>query len=114
MIFKKEPSGKLKLTPENIAALGPIGPDVVSLAVTRDTSISSSTEITLNKLTSIVTVSAIAKDVYLKWGTADVTNANMDEIIPAGRTMNFVVPDGITALNVIEESASATVIVIEK
>jgi hypothetical protein len=91
-----------------------IVPDVPALARTIDASISSSTEITLNVETTFVQVYAITKDVYLKWGTADVTAANFDEVIPAGKMLYFKVPNGQTALNVIERESAATVIVIEK
>lgn len=89
-------------------------PDVAALARTVDATISASTEITLNKATKFVQVYAITKDVYLKWGTADVTASNFDEVIPAGQVKNYLVPNQTTALNVIEREASATVIVIEK
>lgn len=89
-------------------------PDVVALARTLDASISGSTEIVFNGATSYIEVYAIAKDVYLKWGTADVTASNFDEVIPAGQIREFLLPEGITAVNLIEREASATVIVIEK
>ena len=91
-----------------------VPPDVVALARTVDTSVSASTEITLNKLTTYLEVYAIAKDVYLKWGTSDVTASNFDEVIIAGQIRKFLVPDQITAINVIERESGATVIVIEK
>ena len=112
-MFKKDSNGRLKFTFENIAPLA-LTPNVVALARTVDASISASTEVTLNNATSYVSVYAIAKDVYLKWGTADVTASNFDEVIVAGQKQDFIVPDGITALNVIEREASATVIIVEK
>lgn len=113
-MFREDENGRLQYTPQNLASLGLLTPNVVSKAVTVDASISASTEITLNKATSFISVKAIAKDVYLKWGTADVTGSNMDEIIVAGEVRHFLVPDGITAINVIESASSGTVIVIEK
>lgn len=107
--FRKNADGSLKFSfPLQLT------PDVVALARTVESSISSSTEITLNKATSILRVYAITKDVYLKWGTDDVTAANFDEVIPAGQVFDFLVPEKITAINLIEREASATVIVIEK
>ena len=91
-----------------------ITPDVVALAQTLDESISSSTEITLNKQTTIIRVYATGEDIWLKWGTDNVTNANFDEVIPAGQIIDLLVPSGITALNVLERSASAQVVIIEK
>lgn len=86
----------------------------VALARTRDTTISTSTEITLNANTSLIEVTAIDGNVYLKYGTDDVTNANFDEFILAGTTRHYVIPDSITAINLIDDGDSAKVIVIEK
>ena len=66
------------------------------------------------KQTTVLQVYAITKDVYLKWGTSDVTAANFDEVIIAGTQVTFLVPNGQTAVNLIERESSATVIVIEK
>lgn len=88
-------------------------PAKLALARTLDTTISASTEVTLNASTTIVRIYAITKDVYLKWGTADVTASNFDHVIPAGQICDFSVPTGQTALNVIEREASATVIILE-
>jgi len=111
MQFMKNADGSLKWP-------NPVGikstPDVVALARTVDSTISSSTEITLNKATTYIRVYAITKDVYLKWGTSDVTAANFDEVIPAGQVFDFLVPDGQTAINVIERESSAIIVVIEK
>ena len=89
-------------------------PPSVALARTVDATISSSTEITLNASTSIIRVYAIDKDVYMKWGTADVTAANFDEVIPANQICDFFVPAGQAAINFIERVATAGIIVIEK
>jgi hypothetical protein len=110
-MFIKNTDGSLKLSQGFDVE---IVPDVVALARTVDNSISASTEIVLNPATKFIQVYAIAKDVYLKWGADDVTAANFDEVIPAGQVMNFLVPNGITAVNLIERESSATVIVIEK
>ena len=90
-----------------------LSPGVVAKARTLDASISGSTEIVLQTATSYLKVYAIAKDVYLKWGTADVTALNFDHVIPAGQVVDLLVPTNVTAVNVIEREASATVIVIE-
>ena len=87
-----------------------ITPAVVALARTVDASISS---------TNLLRVYAITQDVYLKWGTDDVTASNFDEVIPAGQMVDLAVPrqsSGLlyTAVNLIERTASATAIVIEK
>ena len=89
-------------------------PPFAALARTRDTSISTSTEITLNADTTMIEVNAINGNVYLKYGTDDVTNANFDEFLQAGQTRHYVKPEGVTAINLIDDGDSATVIVIEK
>lgn len=89
-------------------------PPVVSLARTVNASISSSTEITFHVNTSIIRVYAIDADIYMKWGTDDVSASNFDEVIVAGQVFDFVVPDGIAAANFIERAASATLVCIEK
>ncbi len=91
-----------------------LSPASVSLARTVDTTISASTEITLNSATTFIRVYATSQDVYLKWGTADVTASNFDEVIPANQICDFFVPTAITAINLIERTATAGVVVIEK
>lgn len=91
-----------------------ITPDVVALERTVDASISSSTEIVLNKETTMLRVYAIAQDVYLKWGETAVTASNFDEVIPAGQIVDLRVPNQENTINVIERVAGATVIVIQK
>lgn len=94
-------------------------PNKIALARTVDATISSSTEITLNALTTMIRVYAIDKDVYMKWGTDDVTAANFDEVIPANQICDFYVPVSsgttlYTAVNFIERAATGGIIVIEK
>ena len=92
----------------------PLSPAKPAIFRTVDATISSSTEITLKGNTTIIRVYAISKDVYLKWGTDDVTASNFDEVVPANQIVDLVVPTGQSAINLIEREASATVIVIEK
>ena len=89
-------------------------PPFTALARTRNTSISTSTEITLNTDTTVIEINAINGNVYLKYGTDDVTNSNFDEFISAGQTRHYIIPSGITAINLIDDGDSAKVIVIEK
>lgn len=96
-----------------------LAPTGAAKAVTLDTTISSSTEITLNAATTFLRIYATTQDVYFKWGTADVTSSNFDEIIPAGQIVDLpmaVDSSGVkyTAVNLLERSASAAIIVIEK
>jgi len=111
-MWTKNDKGELKHSPDKLITV--ITPDVVALARTIDSSLSASSEIELNKQTTMLRVYAITKDVYLKWGADDVTAANFDEVIPAGQVFDFKVPNGKTAINLIERAASATAIVIEK
>ena len=110
-MWTKNDKGQLKHSHE-LPTIAP--PDVVALARTINSSLSATSEITLNKQTTMLRVYAITKDVYLKWGTTDVTAANFDEVIPAGQILDYKVPNGITAINLIERESSATVIVVEK
>ena len=110
-MWTKDDKGKLKHSHELPTI---ITPDVVALARTVDSSLSVSSEIVLDKQTTMLRVYAITKDVYLKWGIANATAANFDEVIPAGQVLDFKVPNGQTAINLIERAASATAIVIEK
>ena len=86
----------------------------IALAQTYNTSISTSTEITLDTETSLIEVTALDDSVFLKYGTVDVTNANFDEFISAGSTRHYVIPSGVTAINVIDNGGSGAVVVIEK
>ncbi len=100
-------------------------PPSIALARTVDATISASTEITLNAATTFLRVYAIDKDVYMKWGAADVTASNFDEVIPANQICDFFVPIDettstpsvpvfYTAVNFIERAATGGIIIIEK
>jgi len=105
---------KSALPTDSNGSMIPLNLSKPALAVTRDTTITSSTEITLNEETGIIEVSAIDDNVFLKYGTTNVTNSNFDEFIVAGQTRHYIIPVGITAINVIEDQGGATVVVIEK
>lgn len=97
-----------------------IMPSSVALARTVNATLSSTQEITLNAETDMLRVYAISQDVYLKWGTDDVTASNFDQVIPAGQILDFLslpvdsaTGEKFTAVNLIERSSGATVIVIE-
>lgn len=89
-------------------------PSTQALAVTYDATISASTEITLNAGTSMIEVCAIDKTVLLNWGTADASTTVFDEVIPLNTVRQFYIPSGITAVNFIEEVATAKLVVVEK
>ena len=92
----------------------PLTPAVQALAVTYDATISASTEITLNASTSLIEVCAIDKTVLMNWGTTDASTTVFDEVIPLNTVRQFYVPENVTAVNFIEEAATAKLVVIEK
>ena len=97
-------------------------PEITALKSTYDATISTSTEITFQTSTSLLEVSAIDKPILLSWGTGDASAATdgFDEVIQAGETRHFVIPKdpttGVryTAVNFIEQAATAILICIEK
>jgi hypothetical protein len=91
----------------------PLAPSRVALARTVDDTISASTEITFNAATTFIRCYAATQDVYLKWGTDDVTASNFDQVLPAGQIVDLVPPTGTTALNIIERTATASCIILE-
>ena len=84
-----------------------------TLAVTYDTTISSSTAVTLNTLTSTIEVTAIDKGIFLAWNRT-VSSSDYDEYIGAGLTRQYVVPTGTATANFIQQAATAILSVIEK
>lgn len=84
-----------------------------SLATTYDATISGSTEITLNAGTETIEVAAIDKAVLLRWGTADASTSAFDAVIPANTVREFTVPTDATAVNFIEQAATAILAVTE-
>lgn len=93
-------------------------PPITALARTVDGTISASTEITFDLGTTFIRVYAVDKDIYMKWGTADVTSSNFDEVIPANQICDFFVPQQsnltlYTAANFIQRTATATLILTE-
>ncbi len=88
------------------------GPFGVPIAKTYDASLNTATDITLNTLTSYVEVAAIDKAVLLRY-QATASTSNFDAVIPANSVRGFAVPSGVTVISVIEEQASAHVVVTE-
>lgn len=82
------------------------------LVTTYDTSVSSSTPLTLNVKTTGIEVSTIAEGIFLRWdGTA--SSSAFDGYISPDTTKVFMVPGGTVTANFIESASSATLIVIE-
>lgn len=92
----------------------PLPPASTALAVTTDDTISSSTEITLNALTTIIEVNALDYGVFLKWGADDATSSAYDEYILPNSVRHFVKPKSATKINVIQDGGAAKVRIIEK
>lgn len=88
-------------------------PAKVALDETYDATISSTTEITLNAATTLIEVTAIDKAIFMKWGADDASSSDWDHVIPANSTRRFAVPSGITAVNFIEQAATAILAVSE-
>jgi hypothetical protein len=88
-------------------------PNTTALATTVDSSISAATDVSLNADTTFIEVNALVQGVYLKYG-ATASSSDFDEFIQAGMVRHYVIPDGVTTISVIEASASATVVIIEK
>lgn len=98
---------------DNHVPIQGVGFSSTALAVTYDATISASTEITLNAATTVIEVTANAKPVFMKWGTADATSSVFDYLIAQDSTRTFHVPVGTTAVNFIEQAATATLAVAE-
>ena|SRR3990167_4470289 len=95
-------------------------PAVPALDETYDASISGSTELTLNANTILIEVAAIDKTVLLKWGTGDASTSDFDAVIPLNTVRTFYIPidssTGVlyTAVNFIEQAATAILAVVER
>lgn len=89
-------------------------PAVVALDETYDATVSATTEITLNAATTFIEVAALDKAIFLKWGTNDASSSDFDAVIPANTVRTFFIPPDITAVNFIEQAASAALVVVEK
>jgi hypothetical protein len=83
------------------------------LATTYDATISSATSITLQAGTTGIIVSAIDKGIFLRF-QAGASSTAFDGFIPANTTVVFARPEDCTVISVIEEAATAKVVVIEK
>jgi hypothetical protein len=96
-----------------------VTPKGTALARSVNSSLSSSVEITLQTNTKFIRCYALSQDVYLRWGIENCNALTFDEVIPVGQVVDLAVPvDEVgvkfTALNVIERTSSASIIIIEK
>lgn len=88
-------------------------PKAPTLATTYDATINGSTLVTLNSGTTYIEVTALLKGIFLKWD-ATASSSSFDEFVAPDSTREYIVPSGTTAVQFIEEAASAHLIVIEK
>lgn len=88
-------------------------PKAPTLEETYDATISASTAITLNTSAETIEVTALLKGVFMKWG-GTASSTDFDEFIAPESTRVYVIPDGTTTVEFIEEAASARIVVIEK
>ena len=97
----------------------PLVPALTSLARTYDTTISTSTEITLNASATFIEVTALNQPIFMNWGTSDASSSAWSHVIPAGMTRQWFIPVDtttgslFTAVNFIEQAPSATLCVSE-
>lgn len=94
-------------------------PSKVALSQTVSSSISTSTTVAITSGATFLRIYAIDKDIYFKWGSTAVTSSNFDEVIPANQIVDLYIPieSGTTlytTARVIERSATATIVVIQK
>lgn len=88
-------------------------PKAPSLATTYDATVSSSTTLSLNSGTTYIEVSAVDKGIFLKWG-AVASSSSFDEYISPNTTRIYIIPASTSTVQFIEQTTSATLIVIEK
>lgn len=97
-----------------------ITPAVIALEEHYDATISATTEIEFNAATTLIEVAAIDKTILLKWGTSDASTSDFDEVIPLNTVRQFYIPINpstgalYTAVNFIEQAATAILVMIEK
>ena len=103
----------MDLSKANNAEVVQLPSSTVALAVTVDSSITASTEVTLNSATNFIQVDAVSGGVYLKYnGTASASS--FDEYIQSGGTIHRFLGEDIASIQVIEEASGAKAIIIEK
>lgn len=84
-----------------------------TLEETYDATISSSTEITLNTGATSIEVSAITKGIFLAYNRT-VSSSDFDEYVSQDSTRIYIIPEGVTTVNFIEQSATGALVCIQK
>ena len=89
----------------------------------RSQAITQSSHFELDATTTLLQVSAISKDMFLKWATGGedyATAVDYDEFIPAGTTIQVMVPkiketdDFYTDIQIVGRATSGSVALVEK
>lgn len=88
-------------------------PDKVAVAVTVDASVDSATDVNLNAATTLLEVNALTQGIYMRY-QATASAANFDEFILGNSVRHYVVPQGVTVVSFISETAGAKLILIQK
>lgn len=88
-------------------------PNTLAKHVTVDSTISTATDISLNQDTTLIEVTALDYGVYMRYAST-ASSSDFDEFIAPGMTRHYLRPDGVSTISFIEQSAGATIIVIEK
>lgn len=80
-----------------------------AVSITVDADVSSSTAISINPETNFVRIFAKAQGIYVKGGV-NVSESTWDWFIPANGIVDIIVPDNVSTMSVIEETAGAKLI----
>lgn len=93
-----------------------LAPGTIPYSFTEDSSISASTQVTLDGRCEYIRITAEAQAVYLLMGAGTASSSNAHYKIPAGMVMDFIKPKttagaDITEINLIEAASGATVTV---
>lgn len=88
-------------------------PGVVAIAEDYDATISASTSFAVATGATFIEISAITKGIFLKWGGTAIST-DFDVYIGADTTRVLVIPEGQATFEVIEQSATAIVAVVQK
>ena len=80
--------------------------------VSTSTGLASATNITLNSSTKLIEVSALGAPVFVRFSST-ASSSNYSRFVQPGTTRHFWLPLGTTVVSVIQETATAGVVVLE-
>jgi hypothetical protein len=92
----------------------PLVPSTPANAVTVSASNATAVTLALNANTTLIEVNALAQGVFMRYGGTAVTTSAFDEYILANSVRHYVIPNGVTQVSFIEQTAGSTIVVIEK